>query len=186
MKRILVLGLLVFSGSLFAGMDGFHIDGRAYGFYPSGELFRHVFDKWQVGYQVEAGQIFLKNYEVWANMDWLATDGRTMKFHLKTRFRTFNLSFGAKNIFRVHKRIKLYLGLGINRANVHFDFPFPEHTVRAHTTGIGGVAKLGIYLEPVNHLFFDFFVDYLYQKINLDGDIQVGGIKSGGGIGFCF
>ncbi len=81
---------------------------------------------------------------------------------------------------------KLYLGLGINNAlvYVHNHDDYVKKHVRKDW--IGGVAKLGIYIEPINHLFVDVFADYLYQEIHFASWQQIGGLKVGCGIGFCF
>ena len=137
-------------------------------------------------YELEIGKIFLKNYEIWTNLSWVSTTGHTQRFHSKTHFNNLNFSLGGKYIFPIYKRINLYLGLGINGAFVHVHNHSPYVKRNVHKNGVGGIAKLGCYFEPIDHLFLEVFTDYLYQSIRFENSAQIGGFKTGGGIGFCF
>ena len=55
-----------------------------------------------------------------------------------------------------------------------------------HKQAVGGIVKFGFYVEPVKHLYIDLFTDYLYQQIHFSKWMQIGGLKVGGGVGFCF
>ncbi len=167
-------------------MDKSHIDWKVGAFYPTGALFRQIYGACLVDYAVEMGKVFLKNYEVWANVDWMHATGHTRACHSRTRFENVNVSLGGKYVFRLYKCLNVYAGLGINAAfaHVHNDSRYVEESV--HKNGTGGVAKFGLYFEPVNHLFIELFADYLYQRLHFQNHIQIGGIKAGGGIGLCF
>ncbi len=169
-----------------AGIDKIHFDGRIAAFIPTGDRFRSIYGSSLAAYEFEIGKIFAKHYEVWANVDYVTTSGSTPKFHSKTSYRSVNLSGGAKYVFRFHPQGNLYLGLGINGAfvHVHNSSSFVKRDV--NKDGVGGVAKVGVYFEPTTHLFMEFFVDYLYQTIQFQSRVQVGGVKIGGGIGACF
>lgn len=184
-SAICVAALLFSTQPLLGEMDTIHVDGRVSAFYPQSSLFREIYGNWQVDYELEIGKIFLKNYEAWIHTDWVSTSGHSTLGD-KTSFHDLNVSLGGKYIFNVSKIAKVYLGLGINGAfvHVHNDSDFVERNVNKQW--VGGVAKSGIYIEPVEHFFIDIFADYLYQQIHFSKWQQIGGLKLGGGIGFCF
>ncbi len=188
MKKILILGLnlIILTTQLYAGMDQVHSDAKISAFFPTGHTFRQIYGTCLIDYEFEIGKIFLKNYEIWTNVDWTSATGHTHAFHNRTRFENFNVSLGGKYIVPIHKQVKFYVGLGINGAfvQVHNHSPYVKKDV--HKNGVGGVAKLGFYFEPVDHLFLEIFTDYLYQSIRFEQTVQIGGFKTGGGIGFCF
>lgn len=169
-----------------ASIDTIHFDGRIAAFIPTGERFRSIYGSPIAAYEFEIGKIFDKHYEIWANVDYVTTHGSTRNFHSKTSYEAVNLSGGGKYVFRFHPQANLYLGLGINGAfvHVHNNSSFVKRNVNKN--GVGGVAKLGFYFEPTTHLFMEIFVDYLYQTIQFQNRVQVGGVKIGGGIGGCF
>ena len=182
---ISLTSLFLWGQSVFGSMDLIHTDVRVAAFYPQGSLFREVYGNWQVDYQLEIGKIFLENYEAWGNFSWVPTSGHSSLGNY-TSYNDFNISLGAKYIFRFTDRWKLYLGLGINGALVYVHNHDNYVKKYVHKNGVGGVAKLGFYFEPVDHFFIDVFADYLYQRIHFAHWQQVGGLKMGCGAGFCF
>ena len=186
--RKIVIHLTLFLLSthvLYGEMDVIHTDVRMAAFYPQGSLFRSIYGNWQVDYELEIGKIFLKNYEAWANINFLTTSGQTILGN-STTFKNCNISVGGKYIFRFKEIWKLYLGLGINDALVYAHNYSSYVKKHVHKNGVGGVFKLGVYVEPMDHLFIDVFADYLYQPIHFDHWQQIGGLKIGSGVGFCY
>lgn len=181
-----IFALLIMSQTLFADIDSFHIDGRVSAFFPSDKRFREIYGDCLANYEIEVGKTFCDNYDVWANFGWINKHGKTEHFHTKTKFDNFNFSIGGRYIFCFYPCLQPYIGLGINKAfiHVHNDSPYVKRKV--YKDGIGGVVKLGLYYEPVDYLFFDLFADYLYQRIHFHRNVQTGGFKVGGGIGFNF
>jgi hypothetical protein len=51
---------------------------------------------------------------------------------------------------------------------------------------VGGVLKTGIYYTVCERIFIDFFVDYLYQPVSFHHRVDVGGFKTGVGVGVKF
>ena len=150
-----------------------------------GSLFREIYGNWQVDYELELGKIFLKNYEAWANINWMSTSGHS-SLGSKTAFRNLNICVGGKYIFRFGEMWKLYLGLGINDACAYVRNHNPYVKKHVYKNWVGGIAKLGCYVEPIDHFFIDIFADYLYQQVHFAHWEQIGGLKIGCGIGFCF
>jgi hypothetical protein len=185
-KTLPYLALFVCSSSaLFGDLDLVHVDMRIAAFYPQSSLFREIYGNWQVDYELEVGTVFFRSYELWAHADWMSTNGNS-SLGSSTSFSDFNVSLGGKYLFRFGPMYTLYLGLGVNGAfvSVNNSSEFVKGTVNKE--GIGGVGKLGFYFEPVPYFYVDLFADYLYQQIHFHKWEQVGGIKIGGGFGFCF
>ena len=188
MKKFLIyiFAFFVISQQLFADCDPIHIDGRVAAFYPTSHLFREIYSDCLAAYEVEAGKAFWNNYEIWGDVSWLSAEGHTKTFHNKTRFRNTNFSLGGKYLWDLCDCTQLYFGLGINAAYVHVHNDSHHVKRNVHKNGVGGVVKLGIYAEPIDHLLFELFVDYLYQRIHFERHVEIGGFKFGGGIGLIF
>lgn len=188
MKKFIIsfFAFAVMSQQLCASCDDFHVDGRVSAFFPTGKLMREIYGNCFANYEIEAGQIFAENYEVWGNVGWVSKNGRTSALHTKTKFEEMNISLGGKYIFYPHECIRWYAGLGVNAAFVylHNHSSFVKHHV--NKKGFGAVVKTGLYFEPVDNLFVELFSDYLYQKIHFHNREQVGGFKVGGGLGIIF
>jgi hypothetical protein len=182
----IALAAFFLSGNLlFAEMDTIHTDVRVAAFYPQDSLFREIYGNWQIDYELEVGKLFLKNYEAWANINWMRTSGHSSLGN-HTSFQDLNFSIGGKYVFKFGTLKKFYLGLGINDAWVYVHNQYNYVKKRVYKNWIGGVAKMGFYVEPVEHLFIDVFIDYLYQQIRFADWQQIGGLKLGAGLGFCF
>ena len=95
-------------------------------------------------------------------------------------------ALGASTSFTRTSACNFISGLGINGAfvHVHNHSHYVKRNVRKE--GVGGVVKMGLYFEPRDDLFFELFSDYLYQRIHFKKNVQIGGVKIGGGIGFSF
>lgn len=178
--------LFLISQPVFAEIESFHIDGRVSAFFPSDKLFRKIYGDCLVNYEIEIGKVFCNNYELWANVGWLSKHGKSSPLLDKTRFENTTLSAGGKYIYPINACLQLYLGLGINGSFVHVHNN--SHYVKRNVNkeGVGGVAKLGLYYELYDNLFLEIFSDYLYQRMHFRRNIQIGGVKVGGGVGFTF
>lgn len=122
--------------------------------------------------------------------------------HPSTRVHVANFSAGIKFPFEICPCLIGYLGVGPSvggiwiRNHTHHNnherrHNHNHHRIRRHTekrskAAIGVVAKSGInyYFTPC--AFIDLFVDYLYQPVHFRKQIDIGGLKAGGGIGFAF
>ena len=51
---------------------------------------------------------------------------------------------------------------------------------------LGGVLKSGINYDITCRLFLDLFVDYAYQPSRFPSRVELGGLKTGVGLGFKF
>ncbi len=183
---ILLITFFVFSQSIVAASGEIRFDGRVAAFFPTNHIFRQLYGKAIASFEIEAARSFCDDFELWGNINWLCSHGKTLTFHDRTNFQNLNLSFGGKQIFCLDKCTQFYLGLGLNAAyvRVHNHSEFVRNKVYKY--GVGGLAKAGFYFEPLDNLYFEAFTDYLYQVIHFEKHTQIGGFKVGGGIGVHF
>jgi len=91
---------------------------------------------------------------------------------------------GARFQF-LNKAICPYLGAG--GAFVKYEEKYPERIGNVSDSASGFYAEGGVYLRSGRLLFFDVNVRYLSAKADsLDGNVDLGGIRAGLGLGFRF
>ena len=132
------------------------------------------------------------NISLWSNLNYVWKAGHSTVFANGTHLDLGTLSLGA-NLMTPFKRSAtlVYVGLGISGAYVHTK----DHTAYLPTDtsklGVGCVAKLGIFISCIKHVFLNPFFDYYYQPIHTRNSsnhstVDVGGFRTGLGIGYSF
>lgn len=165
-----------------------YLEGRVSGFYPTQKLMREIYGNWLAEYEIEFGMPVypFPSWQAWGNVNYVSSHGHTREFDTRTELENTNFGFGAKYLMGINSCTLCYLGAGLNCAFVlvHNKSPYVKRHV--YKTGFGGIFKAGVSVEPIDHLFFEAFVDYLYQPMDFQTHAQIGGYKFGGGIGYRF
>jgi hypothetical protein len=128
----------------------------------------------------------------WSNLNYTWKNGNSTLYSNHTHLDLAILSTGfnlATPILR--SSTLLYFGLGISGACVHTSDHssfLPKHTTRF---GVGLAAKSGFFIPCPYRLFLNPFFDYYYQPIHarssgVHSSVDVGGFRTGLGIGYCF
>lgn len=159
---------------------------RYAGFYHSDSLFRHIYGNVSSDYQIEADLAFCGPYAVWANFDWFTKHGRSVGLRSPTRVNIANGSIGVKYVFQTCSCFRPYLGLGLSVGGIWLDNKTCCGHDRASKAIVGGVAKAGVYYNLTQHIYVNVFVDYLYQPVHFEKDVDLGGVKPGVGIGVVY
>lgn len=188
MNKILlhfVFFFFVCSGcSLFA--DDIRLEVRSAAFFHSSKLFRHIYGTVGADYQIQASTKFSNCLETWSNLDWFSKRGRSVGFKDPTRVRIFNWSLGINYLYDLNCWHTLYVGVGPSLAKVWIKDKSCHEDDKDSKTVLGGVVKCGIYTCITDCAFLDLFVDYLYQPAHLHNHVDMGGVKTGIGIGVKF
>ena len=132
------------------------------------------------------------NISVWSNFNYVWKAGHSTAFANGTHLDLGTLSLGV-NLMTPFKRSSalVYVGLGISGAYVHTK----DHTAYLPTNtsklGVGCVAKLGVFIPCIKHIFLNPFFDYYYQPIHTRNSanhstVDMGGFRTGLGIGYSF
>lgn len=158
---------------------------RAATFFPMAQVVKETYQTVIPDFQVEAGLRYANNYELWTNLDWLGVSKHEGSC-CKSRCEITQASFGLKYYTHLSDETELYLGVGPSFGktclyNQAFDF-----SEKKSKFAVGAVFKSGLRHYFYSNLFFDFFIDYLYQPVHLRKTVDVGGLKTGLGLGFAF
>jgi hypothetical protein len=191
---IFFLILLNFCFSLSAETK---LEVRADAFFHASKLFRKIYGDVGASYGVEASTTLgcWENFEGWVNFDWYCEHGRShVPHHNKsekcrgspTRIRIPNFSFGVKYVYQTCGCFAPYIGVGPSFSRVRLkNKSFCTHEeVSKYAYGVLG--KVGVYYYFNRCTFVDVFVDYLYQPVHFHKQIDVGGLKTGLGVGVIF
>lgn len=172
--------------SFFSGMkSSFKV--RIAAFWPlmSGR-FREIYGDVTPNYQIEAGFTFRDCYQVWVNFDWIYKRGHSHSLHDSTTLNIGNLSIGLSLLHHFSKSFTAYAGLGpsFGRINVHNTFTHIHRNETKYPVGLA--VKSGLLYHFNCRYFVDIFVDYLYQPTSFKTKVDIGGLKTGIGIGIDF
>ena len=190
MNKILIalLSLIIASCSCQAlTLDDTRVEFRTAAFFPSSKLYRNIYGNTNLDIQLQASTRFLCQFETFGNLAWLSKHGQSIGFKDPTRIDILNCSLGINYLYDWNCKTTLYAGAGFCGARVwvknklHFDGHHKESK-----SIVGGVAKAGVYYSFTDYLFVDLFVDYVYLPSHFKTHAQLGGVKTGAGIGLMF
>lgn len=162
------------------------VEVRSAAFIPTSDLFREIYSDVGANYQVEVATKLYRFMDGWVNVDWFLKHGSSKGLHDPTRISIANRSLGVKFRYPFCNSLTGYIGLGPNLTVVWLKNKSRCTRERITKAAAGLVVKSGVDYFINKYLFLDFFVDYLYQPIDLGRDVDVGGTKVGLGIGSRF
>lgn len=176
--------LLVLTSTPLLEARGARIEFRYAGFWHSSSLFRHIYGNWSSDYQLEADIDLCGPYEFWANFDYFTKSGRSIGLHSRTRANIAVGSIGYKYLFQTCRCFTPYVGLGISVGGIWIDNKlFCCGKDKGSKASVGAIVKSGVYYNLTENLYLDFFVDYSYQPVKFHKTVDLGGVKTGIGLG---
>lgn len=183
MKKILIPLLLTVLTTISAYEGTLAVRGAS--FFPLEHRFQQVYGNATWDVQVEAGMALNSGWEVFTNIDYMAID-RNKNSCCKTYAEVVQGSFGLKRSFRLSDQNDFYLGVGPSFGHISLDNHSccGKEVKSKYATGV--VVKSGVRHFFYNGFFLDLFVDYLYQPVHFHKRVDIGGIKTGAGLGLAF
>ena len=144
---------------------------------------RHRYEKGLLDMQLTSSFCFWKPLYAYVGIEYIGDDGRVPKTHIKTKIRLVPISAGVQYLQPITYDLKYYVTLGARYFFAHQWTPSASLT----RNGLGGFANTGFmyYLSP--NIVIDFFGEYSYKKMHfkgMGGNLQVGGMTLGAGIGY--
>ena len=198
MKKFLVL--LTVASYIFAAQeapneykDGLKgrdlLVGRAGYFFFTDGTNREVWDNGTIDVELENNYWYTNRYSTFQNINFIWRDG-TSSFNTPVSINMATISLGIKQFFPIIKDyFNAYLGFGFTCGlvwtNNESNF-IPNHNFWASP---GIVGKSGLVFFTERAIMFDLFFDVYYQPIwtsALDSYTDMGGFKTGLGIGYLF
>lgn len=138
-----------------------------------------------------------KKWYAFASIDYLKKNGCSIGLCNTTTMRMLPLAFGLK-YFKPVGCADLYAGLGFQPIHLKTSNCSPHVIQHTSRWGIGGIAKLGAYLDLPCNLLLDLFVDYSFVKTAcpqlcqpelgtlLSRKANISGVILGVGLGYRF
>lgn len=186
MKKLYFLFIL-FTISVLAADTSLEV--RADAFIPTSKPFRKIYGDVGVSYGVEASAC-MGCFDGWINFDWFQEHGRS---HTEpgckgdsTKIEIANLSFGVKLPYLVCDSFAPYLGIGPSVSKVYLKNKSHCFHEKVSKWAVGGIAKFGVHYYFCDCMFLDLFVDYLFLPVYFHKRVDIGGFKTGAGIGVLF
>lgn len=159
---------------------------RPYLFVPHTKLYRNIYGKIGGGVQVEFEKTMSDHGSFWINLDGLFKRGHSIGLCQKTRISTISLSSGIKYCYEYNKRLQLALGIGPSIAGIFIKDQSVCCPNKNSKCSGGFVIKTDLHGFIHDRVFLDLFLDYTYQHVHFNKNINVGGTKIGLGIGWTF
>ena len=142
--------------------------------------------------ELEGSVTIHPNISVWSNLNYVWKTGHSTAFANATHLDLGTLSLGV-NLMTPSKwsSTLVYIGLGISGAYVDTKDHTAYLPINTSKLGVGCVAKLGIFIPCIKHVFLNPFFDYYYQPIHTTNSahhstVDMGGFRTGLGIGYSF
>jgi hypothetical protein len=155
---------------------------------------RQVYDEGGLDLQLCTSLPLWKWLQVYASVECLQRNGRSLNDHQKTSIIETPLSLGLKPVIVITPEIQYYLTLGARYFLVfaHNHSTYVDKTMS--NGGLGGFVNTGFNLFPKPHIVVDFFFEYSYKRMSFytpktnvyTRTVQVGGCSFGVGLGYAF
>jgi hypothetical protein len=173
------------------GLERWSLKLRAGGFIPSSGRFRYAYRAVGPNVEVESAIKFARDpFELWANVNSFWQRGAHRKeFSCKRVGNMVNISFGMKFSTRIQGCMEPYIGFGpsFGWLDIWFDNSRSCKNETFNRWALGAVVKSGVMFYITPTVFLDVYLDYIYQPVHWrDIDIDVGGLRSGIGLGVAF
>lgn len=181
--QLVVAIFLAFFSSVSAEEQEFSVEFRSSAFFHSSKRFRELYGNVGSSYQLEASAPICNCLDGWVNFDWFSKNKRS---GCASKVSIANISFGIKFPYQLCEQVTAYIGIGPSLSRIWLKNKSHCCHENVSKLAIGGVLKTGIYYFINQCIFIDLFVDYLYQPINFEKTVDIGGLKTGAGLGIQF
>lgn len=176
--------LCLLAGNLKADYDAtFEVRSSAY--FPNSHHVREVYGNAHPTFGVEVSQNFCNGLNFWGDIDYFSWSMHK-KPCCRSRLQVLNTSFGLRWFYAPCEPFKLYLGIGACLSGVNIRNKVFCETERARKFAAGGVLKSGLIYTFCAPFYLNLFVDYVYLPLSFHGYLDVGGLKTGLGLGVEF
>lgn len=182
-KISLAILLMSFFPAFAVEASDISVEFRSAAFFHSSGRFREIYGNVGTSYQLEASTPLYNCMDGWTNFDWFSKHNSG---GCSSRVSIASVSFGIKYPYRICGLIT-YIGIGPSISRIWLkNKPEDAEQERTSKLVLGGVLKTGINYFITRDIYLDLFLDYLYQPVHFDTWVDIGGLKTGLGIGIQF
>ncbi len=175
------------------------VEFKGAGFIPTNSSFQDIYGKGAAlfGPEVTVDICDTNRWYVFASVDYLKKDGHSIGLCNDTTIRMVPLAFGLKYFKPIHCA-DFYAGLGFQPTHLKTTNCSPFVVQNTSQWCLGGVAKLGAYVDVRCNFVLDFFVNYSFVKAGCPKFCQpenepllplkanISGVIIGAGFGYRF
>jgi outer membrane protein len=162
------------------------IEIRADAFFPSSHLLRSIYGRVGPSYEIEACRTFNSIVTGWANFDVHFASGGIAHCNTSTKLWLINGGFGVKFPYQISSNIGVYLGAGLSFGGIWLKNKSRCDNEKISKFAMGYVAKSGFIFSLHRQVFLNLFADYLYQPVHFNRHVNLGGVRTGIGLGYNF
>jgi len=163
----------------------YKVEFRSAAFFHSAKRFREIYGDVGPSFQFEASMRCFEIMEAWINVDWFSKQ-RSHGDCCHSRINLPNFSFGINYVYPFSRRFDLYCGGGPSLGRITLKNKSCCIREKKSKYILGVVFKSGVRYYIFDDLFIDLFVDYIVQRVDYKHHVDVGGLKTGLGIGVGF
>ena len=160
------------------------VEFRSAAFFHQSKKFQHIYKPVSADFQIEGTYALNCSFELWSELDYMEKSKKKDCYH--TKIQLTNFSLGAQYVRNLCAKLDLYVGIGASMVRIDLNDKSCCGNEKESKIAWGLLAKTGVRYWFANHWFFDVFADYLYQEVHFKKNVNVGGFKTGVGIGFSF
>lgn len=185
-KWLLTCAILLFVATGRAELFEPTLKFRVAAFFPTSERFRDIYGSSIADYQFEATALLPNRYRGWVNVSWLGCSGRSDRLHFHTTVDMTNTSIGISIPHQISENFSAYAGIGPSFGYVGVRNKGTNWYRNESKFDAGVLVKSGVVYDISCHGLVEFFIDYLYLCSTYRTQVNLGGLKIGGGIGWAF
>ncbi|HEX9903265.1 MAG TPA: hypothetical protein VGB72_10445 [Acidobacteriota bacterium] len=181
MRKIIFCGLVLAGLAVAPALAAMDITARGQYFRPTDKAFQDFYGSgWKAGGEI--GFRLTGRLDIWAGGDYFARSGMLTFTGEDTKLTLTNLGMGIRYRLTTGP-ISLYAGTGILVCLFKESNPIGV----ASRTGVGALARTGLFLRIVRGFFIHFSLGYSYCPMKpADYNIDVGGLEGGAGLAVVF
>lgn len=161
---------------------------RGGAFIPRSSLFRGIYGTALPTAELEFSKKKYEYFALFGNVNWSGQKGHSIGLKDPTTINIVTGSFGPKLIHCFSKYNLCYFAVGPTFSGVWLknNIRFNQTTNKVSKTVFGAVFKVGLTHHITETFCIDFFADYYYQPNNFATKVDLGGLRTGAGLGYCF
>lgn len=168
------------------------IELRSAAFFPLSQDFKRIYGSVGSDYEIQLTTTAFCCLDAWANFTWYPKHGKVGHCCGSSDLNIGNISIGLQKTCQLCDCFYIYGGIGPIFGQVWLDNRINcgsgnnRRKEKDTAFAVGGIVKTGIYYYFTCNCFVDIFADYFYEQAFFHHNVDVGGVRTGLGLGVSF
>ncbi len=160
------------------------VELRSSAYFHRSSTFEEVYGKVGPSFGLEATNKFFC-FDLFTNLDYFSKHSPRHDYG-RSKIELFNGSLGLRYSIDLSSFLKPYIGIGPSVTCINLKQEMDDCHYKSTKIGFGVVAKSGVIIEIGSFYYVNIFADYHYLPARWNKCIDVGGLKTGLGLGINF